>query len=136
LDAPTRPPHVNQRRSQRILLSVSIVISGERAHGTAFSERTSTVIVNAHGALIRLREPVLVGQLLRVKNLLTNEEKPCKVADVNAGYAPIPEIGIAFSESCPHFWRVSFPPEDWSPHNAEAKRVQPKNESDPVPLKR
>jgi hypothetical protein len=122
LSTPIRPPHISQRRSQLILLSVGVVVSGERANGSPFSERTTTLIVNAHGALIRLRQAVLAGQRLRIKNLMTNEERPCVVADINPGQSASPEMGVAFSESCPEFWRVSFPPEDWSPHSPEARR--------------
>jgi hypothetical protein len=76
-----------------------------------------------HGALIQLREPVVIGQELRIKNLATNEEMACSVTDVNAGSAEIPEIGVAFSKPSASFWRVTFPPEDWSPRSPEAKRV-------------
>jgi hypothetical protein len=103
--------------------SVSILISGERANGTQFAERAKTQVVNSHGALIQLREPVLVGQKLRMKNLTINEEMSCTVMDVDSGSMPIPEIGVAFSEACPRFWRVALPPEDWSPRSPEAKRV-------------
>lgn len=113
----------NQRRSQRILLAVPIQISGERANGAPFVEATRTVVVNAHGALIHLREAVLAGQKLRMKNLGTNEELLCKVIDINPGRLAIPEIGVAFTEPCPRFWRVSFPPEDWTPRCAEARRL-------------
>lgn len=121
-------PHIrpntnaNQRRSQRILLRLPVVISGSRSNGAAFSERTSTLVVNAHGALIQLRERVDVGQKLRMKNLATNEELSCTVSDINPGSTAIPEVGVAFSAPCPHFWRVSFPPMDWNSHNPEAKR--------------
>jgi len=78
--------------------------------------------VNAHGALIELREPVLVGQALRMKNLATNEEMNCKVADINPGHATPAEVGVEFAEAWSRFWRVTFPPTDWSPHSPEAKR--------------
>ncbi len=126
MNAPSlRPsPHVNQRRSQRILLSIPISISGQRPSGAPFSERTRTLVVNAHGALIELREPVLVGQKLRMRNLGTNEEINCQVADINPGHATLPEIGVEFAEECARFWRVSFPPADWNPHSPEAKRFE------------
>lgn len=116
-------PHVQQRRSQRILLSISILVSGQHANGSPFSERTKTHIVSAHGALIELREPVLAGQKLRIKHLATNEEVTCTVADINPGTTDIPEVGIAFAKPTASFWRVSFPPEDWTPRSPEAKRV-------------
>jgi len=125
----TRPgPLTNQRRSQRILLSLPIRISGERANGAPFSESTHTIVVNAHGALIKLREAILVGQELRIKNLATNEELVCKVVDIDPGQNDGPEIGVAFNEPCPRFWRVSFPPSDWSHRSPEAKRYAGKAE--------
>jgi hypothetical protein len=31
------------------------------------------------------------------------------------------EIGLEFSEPRPSFWRVAFPPEDWSSRHPEAR---------------
>jgi hypothetical protein len=47
-----------QRRSQRVLLSVPLLVSGVHENRTTFSERATTTVVNAHGALLRLRERV------------------------------------------------------------------------------
>ncbi|MGA2300861.1 MAG: hypothetical protein ABSG77_09235 [Candidatus Acidiferrum sp.] len=112
----------HQRRSQRIVLSVSIIVSGERANGSAFNERATTLVVNAHGALILLREPVIVGQVLSVNHVGTGEDLVCTVKDINPGEEQIPEIGIEFARPNARFWRVSFPPEDWTPRSPEAKR--------------
>jgi hypothetical protein len=118
---------INQRRSQRILLSIHLLVSGKRANGATFNERASTVVVNAHGALLLLHEPVLVGQVLTLNNVATTEEIVCTVVDINQGSMGGPEIGIEFAQPCPRFWRVSFPPSDWSPRSPEAKRIaQPK----------
>ncbi|HXR32540.1 MAG TPA: hypothetical protein VN830_02440 [Verrucomicrobiae bacterium] len=112
----------NQRRSYRIVLSVPITVSGERASGSPFHERTTTLVVNAHGGLILLREPVLVGQDLTITHLGTGEEVVCTVKDINPGQEEIPEVGIGFAQPNARFWRVTFPPEDWSPRSPEAKR--------------
>jgi len=58
-----------------------------------------------------------------LKNLTTKEEIECIVVDVNSGHTDIPEVGAGFAEPCPYFWRVSFPPADWSPRSPEAKRL-------------
>lgn len=115
-------PFANQRRSQRILLTVPLRVCGIRTNGTPFMEYTNTLIVNAHGALIQLREPVRHGQNLSVRNVKTGEEIDCTVVDVNPGTNGASEIGLEFAEPSPRFWRVSFPPADWSPRNPEAKR--------------
>jgi hypothetical protein len=112
----------NQRRSQRILLSVPVVVSGKHANGVPFSEDTTTMVVNAHGALILLREPVIVGELLTVTHVVTGEELDCTVKDIEPGQHKMAEIGIEFAHPNPRFWRVSFPPVGWTPHSPEAKR--------------
>ena len=117
---PGRVAH--QRRSQRIVLSVPILVSGERANGATFNERTTTLVVNAHGGLILLQEPVLVGQVLSLTHLGTGEKLACTVKDINPGHEQKPEIGIEFAHANAPFWRVSFPPENWSTRSPEAKR--------------
>jgi hypothetical protein len=112
----------NQRRSQRILLSVPLRVSGKRTNGTPFVEHAKTLIVNAHGALLQLQEPVQEGQKLSVRNVTTGEETPCKVVDLGPGANGVGEIGVEFAEPNSHFWRVSFPPTDWSTRSPEAKR--------------
>jgi len=104
-----------------MLLAVPVVISGRRSNDAPFSERTVTQIVNAHGALIQLREPVLIGQKIKMNNASTNEEVKCSVVDISKGNS-IPEVGVSFVDSAPRFWRVSFPPADWTPRSPEAKR--------------
>jgi hypothetical protein len=115
----------NQRRSQRILLSVPARISGERTNGTPFVERTKTMIVNAPGALLQLEEPVQEGQALNVRNVTTGQEMPCTVVDVSPGAHGVAEIGVEFAQLSPRFWRVSFPPTDWSTRSPDAKRFAP-----------
>jgi len=111
----------NQRRSQRILLSVPVVVSGKHANGVPFREDTTTMVVNAHGALILLREPVIVGEVLRVTHEGTGEQLDCTVKDIDPGQNGRAEIGIEFAHPNPRFWRVSFPPVGWTSHSPEAK---------------
>jgi len=111
----------NQRRSQRILLSVPVVVSGKHANGVPFREDTTTMVVNAHGALILLREPVIVGEVVRVTHEGTGEQLDCTVKDIDPGQHGRPEIGIEFAHPNPRFWRVSFPPAGWTSHSPEAK---------------
>ena len=118
---------VSQRRSQRILLSVPVIVSGKRDNGSPFSERTRTLVVNAHGALILLREPVVVEQVLSIMHVATGEELACNVKDINAGQQELPEVGIEFDHPNARFWRVSFPPAGWSPRSPEAKRFDQPN---------
>lgn len=118
--------YTNQRRSQRVLLSVHILIEGQRINGQPFAEDTHTVVVSVHGALIFLAESVKVAQPLTVRNVKSGEQVACKVVDVGPIHEGKHEIGIEFIEPSRGFWRVAFPPEDWSSHSPEAKRFSGK----------
>lgn len=131
-----RPGQIaNQRRSQRILLSVPVRVSGNRTNGTAFVEHTKTLIVNAHGALLLLQEPVREGQTLNVRNIATGEEVPCRVADMSPGPNGVAEIGVEFAAPNARFWRVAFPPADWNARAPEARRQASKPEASPTATK-
>jgi hypothetical protein len=113
--------YTNQRRSQRVMLAVKILVGGDRLNGKKFSEETQTSVVNAHGALILLGEKVTLGQSLTIRNVKSNEELLAEVVDVGAVPDEKSEVGIEFLEPSPRFWRIAFPPGDWSPRNPEAK---------------
>jgi hypothetical protein len=120
---PVRPTrNINTRRSQRLMLKMAVAIAGPKASGGNFVEQTITEVVNAHGALIHLKEPVSDGQQLRIRNAKTGEEQSCKVIGVGQSVEGKAEVGIEFLEPAPRFWRIAFPPEDWNINSPEAKR--------------
>jgi hypothetical protein len=114
--------NLKTRRSQRVLMSIEVIVAGERAAGTRFAEQTTTVVVNAHGGLVLLKEMVHAEQQLRIRNVATGEELPCKVVDLGEISHGKNEVGIEFLEQAPRFWRIAFPPEDWNVNSPEAKR--------------
>ncbi|HTP69730.1 MAG TPA: hypothetical protein VMJ35_12560 [Dongiaceae bacterium] len=84
-------------------------------------EQTHTVVVNAHGALIRLAIRVREGQTVILQNPETSEEQTCRVIRVNSSTLAEGkmDVGIEFLRPAPKFWRVAFPPEDWMPRAPE-----------------
>jgi hypothetical protein len=114
--------HLNQRRSHRIMLAIPILVSGTRDDGRRFDEETQTVIVNAHGALILLKEELKPGQSVTLRHLKANEDCVCTVTDVGAKHDTLREVGIELLEPSAKFWHVGFPPGDWNPRGPEAKR--------------
>ena len=112
-------PDANRRRSQRVMLSVPVTLSGKTADGT-FTEDTQTTVVNAHGALVGLKTKVSKGQALRIKTRMAPEEQECHVIWIGPAVEGRTQCGIEFSGPAPKFWRVSFPPADWSPSSAPA----------------
>jgi hypothetical protein len=119
---PTRQKrNTNQRRSHRVMLSVRIVITGDRPNGHRFSEETFTSVVNAHGALILLAEEVTCGQLVTIRNVKSGEELQGEVLEIGESHAGKSQVAVEFLEPSPRFWRIAFPPEDWSARSPEAK---------------
>ena len=114
--------YTDRRRSQRVMLAVKILVGGDRLDGKRFSEDAITSVVNVDGALIFLVEKVKLGQVLIVRNVKSNQELQAEVVDIGPEYEGKSEVGIEFLEAAPRFWRVAFPPEDWSPRSPEAKR--------------
>ena len=117
-----------RRRSQRVLMQISVRIYGVDAQGKPFDEEADTLAINAHGALVLLQSRVTSGSLLTLRNNTTKEEQECNVAFLGPVRGNKAEIGLEFSARRPQFWRVAFPPEDWSPKHPEARTAtqQPK----------
>jgi hypothetical protein len=110
-----------QRRSQRVMVKVSVVVLAEGAEKKSVSEETRTVTVNAHGAMIVLGLKVSIGQLLTLRNSTTGEEADCRVVYVSPHESEKRQVGVDFMKPCPRFWRISFPPPDWTTQSPEAK---------------
>ncbi len=116
------PTHMGaRRRSQRVLMQVGVRLRGKDAQGKDFEEFTETLAINAHGALVLLTARVTSGSVVHMKHNKTEEEQECKVAFLGPVRGGRAEIGLEFSAPRPTFWRVAFPPEDWSPKNPEAR---------------
>jgi hypothetical protein len=112
-----------RRRSQRVLMQVAVRIRGTDAQGQNFEENTETLAINAHGALVLLGARLTSGSKVQMKHNKTEEEQECHVAFLGPVRSGRAEVGLEFSAPRPAFWRVAFPPEDWSPKHPEARAV-------------
>ena len=117
---PAKPSAV--RRSQRLLLAIRVLISGKQVSGLPFSEEALTQVVNAHGALILMKQLVSTGDRLQIRNVKTGEEVGCTVVAIGERQEHKCGVGVEFDQPTPRFWRVSFPPDDWSPRSPEARK--------------
>ena len=113
----------SRRRSQRVLMQVAVRIRGEDAQGDKIEEETETLAINAHGALVILKSRLTSGSKVLLQHKRTEEEQECHVAFLGPVRNGKAEIGLEFSAPRPGFWRVAFPPEDWSPRHPEARRL-------------
>jgi hypothetical protein len=120
-NVPTTPGP--RRRSQRVLMQVGVRIRGTDAENKTFSEETATLAINAHGALVLMQARITSGSKVHLFHNRTQEEQECHVVFLGPVRAGKSEVGLEFSTPCPSFWRVAFPPEDWSPKHPEARNV-------------
>ena len=104
-------------------MQVPIRIHGNDAQGKKFEEETATLAINAHGALVMMQARVTSGSKVQVQHNLTKEEQECHVAFLGPVRSGKAEVGLEFSDARPSFWRVAFPPEDWSPKHPEARTL-------------
>jgi hypothetical protein len=107
-------PDSSRRRSQRVMISIAITVTGKSGPSKAeFSETTQTLVVNAHGALVALAAKVDKGQTVLVRNHATREERICKVMFLGPVTERKVQVGLEFMEPAPEFWHIAFPPETW-----------------------
>lgn len=104
-------------------MQVAVRIRGNDAQGTAFEEDALTLAINAHGALVALQVRLTSGSKVLMRHKGTQEEQECHVVFLGPVRSGKAEIGLEFSAPSPSFWRVAFPPEDWSPRHPEARTV-------------
>ena len=117
--SPNPTPTHNRRRSQRVLLRLPILVIARAANNQHVSENAFTTNVNAHGALLLLSMRAEVSQKILIRNTETLEEQFVRVIHVTPAAEGKSEVGVEFLKPAPKFWRISFPPDDWTPHDPE-----------------
>jgi hypothetical protein len=110
-----------RRRSQRVLMQVAVRIRGLNAQGNPVEEETETLAINAHGALVLVQARFTSGAKVLLQHKRTQEEHECHVVFLGPVRSGKAEIGLEFTTPHPTFWRVAFPPEDWTPKHPEAR---------------
>jgi hypothetical protein len=111
----------NRRRSQRVLMTIPVRVSGQNVLGSPFEEDTHTLAISAHGALILMLAQVYRGQRLTLSNVQTKAALECVVAHIARGHGEHAQAGVEFALPNPMFWHVAFPPKDWTPRHPHAK---------------
>jgi len=112
-------PIPNRRRTQRVLLRLPVLVIGRGPDGKHVSENAFTINVSAHGALILMCMRVEAGQKILCRNPDTLEEQFVRVVHLTPAAEGKSEVGVEFLKPAPKFWRISFPPDDWTPKDPE-----------------
>jgi hypothetical protein len=111
----------NRRRSQRVLTTIPVRVSGQNVLGSPFEGETHTRAISAHGALILVSTQVYRGQRLTLSNAQTKAALECVVAHIDRRRGEHRQAGVEFALPNPMFWHVAFPPRDWTPRHPDAK---------------
>jgi hypothetical protein len=109
---------INKRRSERVVLTVPIVVSVRTMDGRVKSEKAKTQVVNAHGGLLLSELRVVDGQEFDLTNPKTGVTKRCRVVRAEESDAQGFSVAFQFEEPTANFWPVSFPPSDWGAVNS------------------
>ncbi len=99
-----------RRRSDRVMLSISIEVTATDPTGLRFTESACTEMVSRHGASIVLSKPVSLEKPVLIGRPSINEEVGATVLGQLGIRGASPVYGIAFSSDVPNFWGISFPP--------------------------
>ena len=105
---------LGKRRSKRMEWNVPVVVHRPPKEGPQFYERTQTLVVSAHGALMALAEKVAPKERLLMQNTDSGEQRECRVIYVNKELTGPTKVAVEFTRPAPSFWRIAYPPADWS----------------------
>ena len=120
--------------AQPVALEVPVSVNGARAvEGSEkrepFSEATTTVLVLARGAVIRLSSSVAPGQLLFLTNEKTKKEVVCQVVKSKNYRSASGYVELEFTEPVLGFWGMRFPGERQTVHAGSTAPVARKSDS-------
>jgi hypothetical protein len=103
----------NRRRSERVMLKVPVVVRIEASDHECMHQQADTMVVNAHGGLLRVGVELSPGQKIILINPKTHAEETCRV--VRAEHLKSGDFAAAFEfgRPAPQFWPIVFPPADW-----------------------
>ncbi len=103
----------NRRRSERVMLQIPVRVLTETAERVPVQEDTHTLVVNAHGGLLKLKLELLQGQPLLLVNPQTGRQQSCRVVRIEQPSPDYFAVAFEFDQPSPNFWPVTFPPKDW-----------------------
>jgi hypothetical protein len=103
----------NARRSTRVFMRVRVVVAGKNSDNRRFREACETVVINAHGGLLYLNEPMDMDAIVVVTNPFTQEEQESRIVFIGDATNKGQRVAVEFLTPAPHFWGVDFVPMDW-----------------------
>jgi protein TonB len=120
---PTAPGANAPARPQPVALEVPVTVNGARSVDGSdkrepFSERSQTVLVFGHGAVLRISALLAPGQLVFLTNEKTKKEVVCVVVKSKTDGNAVGYVELRFTEPAPGFWGMRFPSDTVLPQAA------------------
>ena len=91
---------------------VTEVVRGITPHTEPFEEETTTMIVFAHGGVLRMSTNVGSGQMLVITNIKTGQDAICRVVKVRSYTNVASYVEVEFTHALPGYWGVRFGTDD------------------------
>jgi TonB family protein len=120
---PAAPAAGSPARPQPVALEVPVTVNGARSVDGSdkrepFSERSQTVLVFGHGAVLRISAQLAPGQLVFLTNEKTKKEVVCVVVKSKTDGNAVGYVELRFTEPAPGFWGMRFPADTVLPQAA------------------
>jgi hypothetical protein len=94
-----------RRRSKRLDLAIPVRVYGRTVDNRPFRHTTETNAVSVHGGVLPLKAKVKAGQTLLLVNVVTEEERECRVVYVKSNLWSR-KVAVEFMDSSGDFWHV------------------------------
>jgi len=117
-----------RRRTQRVPLTVPLVINGQNENSEKFSIRAKTNAVSQHGAQVETEHPLILGQVVLLINENNARKVEARVVSIQRKRDGKSYIGVEFLSTDINFWNMTFP----LPGAKPLRRVLPKVSGDKV----
>ncbi|MGA2096262.1 MAG: hypothetical protein ABSH39_08185 [Candidatus Acidiferrum sp.] len=95
------------------MLQLKITVLAQTPERDEVEEDTHTLVVNAHGGLMKLKMELYAGQPITLLNRATGMKQKCRVVRIDQPSPDYFEVAFEFDQPAPKFWPVVFPPTDW-----------------------
>ena len=96
------------------MLQMKITVIAEDIERERRREEALTLVVNAHGGLLKMKMQVHVGQPMLLANPQNKVQQTCRVVRVEDAAAGYFSVAFEFDKPNPKFWPIVFPPADWN----------------------
>jgi hypothetical protein len=110
-----------KRRTTRIVQAVPLTVTGVDALGRPFQERTSSLIINCHGARYQSKHYVLKNMWVTLEVPHSEPGHPARTVRGRVTWIQRPrtvrelfQVGVELEVSG-NVWGIAFPPGDWFP---------------------